>query len=328
MSEVGGDDSLDMMGDSETGGETSDSLETSAAASETEDSLGIAELATSGAEGMTGNSEVSAVHGETDHALVQAHETTESTDLFRAQAQVETVHSTALGRIVQQDGAFISEKDQERIAAGPTSIKAVDGLAPGKTGGYHFDSKNSSIRVASLNETQRERSTIHETYHFASHNKEVYVPMPDKQGYMVYNTVGTRQSSWFHSTRTGENSNYTERGRGLNEGITTMFTNRQLAKISPEKGKVAEQQQIYGHAVDLTASLEKLVGEDTLKGAYYGGNMQELESKVERLAGEKEFGHLRECLDRAVSDNYAERVAATREAQEILARMAERNKPS
>lgn len=56
--------------------------------------------------------------------------------------------------------------------------------------------------------------------------------------------------------------------------------------------------------------------------------MQALESKVNSLAGEKEFEHLRDCLDRTISDNYVERVAATREAQEILAKMSERSKTS
>lgn len=106
------------------------------------------------------------------------------------------------------------------------------------------------------------------------------------------------------------------------------LTNRQLTEISTEKGKEAEQQQIYGHAVDLTASLEDIVGENALKDAYFGGNMQGLETKVDSLVGPNEFGHLRDCLDRSISDNYAERVVATREAQEILARMAERNKVS
>ena len=74
--------------------------------------------------------------------------------------------------------------------------------------------------------------------------------------------------------------------------------------------------------------LEDIVGENALKDAYFGGNMQGLETKVDSLVGPNEFGHLRDCLDRSISDNYAERVVATREAQEILARMAERNKVS
>lgn len=332
MSEIsGGNDSMDMSSETETGGaEAGGSVETSAisiaeAGSHTD--LG-AETSSQSVEGLVSGDEVSINSTETTHGMNQILETPETLELAHAQAQVESVHHSALESILEHNGSYISEQDHARIEAGVTSIKSMDNLGYGKTGGYHFDSKNSTIRVASLNETQRERSTIHETHHFASHNREIIVPMPDKGGYMVHNTVGTRQSSWFHSTRTGENSGYSERGRGLNEGITTMLTNRQLTEISPEKGKEAEQQQIYGHAVDLMASLEGLVGENTLKDAYFGGNMQGLENKVDSLAGPNEFGHLRDCLDRSISDNYAERIVATREAQEILARMAERSKAS
>ena len=324
MSEIsGGSDSMDMSSETETGGtETGVSVETGGHMD-----LG-AETSSQSVEWLVSGDEVSINPAETTHGMNQILETTDTLEMAHAQAQVESVHHSALESILEHNGAYISEQDHARIEAGITSIKAMDNLGHGKTGGYHFDSKNSSIRVASLNETQRERSTIHETHHFASHNREIIVPMPDKGGYMVHNTVGTRQSSWFHSTRTGENSGYSERGRGLNEGITTMLTNRQLTEISTEKGKEAEQQQIYGHAVDLTASLEDIVGENALKDAYFGGNMQGLETKVDSLVGPNEFGHLRDCLDRSISDNYAERVVATREAQEILARMAERNKVS
>lgn len=337
MSEIsGGSDSMDVSSETETGGTenglsigTSDVADGVSASAELggHTDLGT-ETAFSGAEGLLAGHEVSINSTETTHSMNQILETPETLEMAHAQAQIESVHHSTLASILEREGAYISEQDHARIEAGLTSIKAMDDLGYGKTGGYHFDSKNSSIRVASLNETQRERSTIHETHHYVSHNREIIVPMPDKGGYMVHNTVGTRQSSWFHSTRTGENSGYSERGRGLNEGITTMLTNRQLTEISPEKGKEAEQQQIYGHAVDLTSALESLVGESALKDAYFGGNMQALESKVDSLAGEKEFGHLRDCLDRSISDNYAERIAATREAQEILARMAERSTAS
>lgn len=329
MSEISsGGDSMDVSGETTFGGsetETSEAVGTVSPEVNNASDLGI-ETGTPGVEGVLTGHEVSISSTETTHGMNQILETPETLELAHAQAQVESVHHSALASILERDGAYISSQDHARIEAGITSIKALDNIGSGKTGGYHFDSKNSSIRVASLNEAQRERSTIHETHHFASHNREIIVPMPDKGGYMVHNTVGTRQSSWFHSANTGENFGYTERGRGLNEGITTMLTNRQLTEISPEKGREAEQQQIYGHAVDLTTALESLVGESTLKDAYFGGNMQALESKVDSLAGEKEFGHLRDCLDRTISDNYAERVAATREAQEILAKMSERNK--
>ena len=65
-----------------------------------------------------------------------------------------------------------------------------------------------------------------------------------------------------------------------------------------------------------------------MKEAFFGCNMTALEYKVNELAGDKVFDSLRDCLDRAISDDYTERVAATREAQEILARHPELNSDS
>ena len=99
-----------------------------------------------------------------------------------------------------------------------------------------------------MDQQQMERTTKHETNHFASKNREILVPEPDKKGYTVYQMVGTRRSSWFHSDETGENYNFTTKGRGLNEGLTTLYTNQQLTELSKEKGEAAERQQIYAHA--------------------------------------------------------------------------------
>lgn len=194
------------------------------------------------------------------------------------------------------------------------------------TGGYRYSEGKSSIQLLATSKNQLERSAIHETVHCSSFNREIIVPEPSKGGYTVYNTVGTRQASWFKSDKNGEISNYAEKGRGMNEGITTMYTNRELAKVSQERALAAQRQQIYGHATDLCTALEGQVGEAPMKEAFFGGNMKALEDKVNELAGDKVFDSLRSCLDRAISDDYTERVAATREAQEILARMAERSK--
>ena len=159
----------------------------------------------------------------------------EARELAEAQKQIEQVHKDTLAAVLEKDGVYISPADQKRIEAGVTSIWAVEDMGPGKTGAYRLDGTKSTIRVRSVNEAQRERTAIHETHHFASHNREVIVPMPEKNGYMVYHTVGTRRSSWFHSFENG-NSNYTERGRGLNEGITTVLTNERLKELrAPNK---------------------------------------------------------------------------------------------
>ena len=232
------------------------------------------------------------------------------------QQQAEVIHQNTIASILQENGAYFSPKDAARVSQGADSIRVVQDLGEGVTGGYRYSEGKSSIQLLATSKNQLERSAIHETI----------VRHPAKGGYMVYNTVGTRQASWFKSDKNGEISNYAEKGRGMNEGITTMYTNRELAKISQERALAAQRQQIYGHATDLCTALEGQVGEAPMKEAFFGGNMKALEDKVNELAGDKVFDSLRSCLDRAISDDYTERVAATREAQEILARMAERSK--
>lgn len=245
----------------------------------------------------------------------------------QAQKEVESYHRQSINQILETNGKYMSEKDITRVSNGADNIQAIEhNPMYGRTGGYLLSNGKSNIEVSAINDQQIERSTKHETNHFASKNREIIVPEPDKKGYTVYQTVGTRQSSWFHSTETGQNSNFTSKGRGLNEGLTTMYTNQQLSEISKEKGDAARRQGIYSHATELCEQLENIVGKDSLKEAYYGGNLQGLESKVNSLAGDKGYENLRECMDRTLSKDYSERIQAMKDAQRILADMYERRK--
>ncbi|MDO4344157.1 MAG: hypothetical protein Q4C50_05075 [Eubacteriales bacterium] len=267
-------------------------------------------------------SEISVNSYETNHGMNQILETPDT--LEQAQRSVESYHQQSIAQILAMNGQYMSEADRERVARGADRVRAIEHNPCSRKGGsYSFWEGKSSIEVSAIDQQQMERSTKHETNHFASKNREIIVPQPEKGGYTVHHTVGTRQSSWFHSTRTGENFDYSEKGRGLNEGITTMYTNQQLAEIDPEKGETARQQGIYPHATEICAQLESIVGQDTVKEAYYGGNIQELEAKVNSLAGEKGYESLRECLDRTLSKDQNERVEAMKEAQTILAKMYE-----
>lgn len=353
MSEISGGDDDDMNigggGDNEMtsgGGETTgDSNETLFGSGETtaESTLGETEGKgdiNTGNTGLTGV-EIDTGKGEEGISISSSGKSSETTgitggtketglepiELAQAQREVEGFHQQSIMQILEANGKYMSPEAQARVAKGIDSIKAVEhDPSKGRTGGYMMHNGKTTAEISIISKEQMERSTKHETNHFASMNREIIVPQPDKNGYMVYNTVGTRQSSWFHSTKTGENSGYSEHGRGMNEGLTTLYTNSQLKELSEEKGKAAEQQQIYAHATELCGQLENILGKDSLKEAYYGGNIKGLEAKVNELAGEKEYEHLRDCLDRSISKDYAERVEAMKEAQEILARMSERSK--
>ncbi len=308
MSELGGDydDGVNVGGEAEEVGNEGSTTSTE----------GIESM------GSVSETEISIGPGETSSGMNQILETPQT--LEQAQRSVETYHTESISQILENDGKYMEESDRARVAEGVDNIRAIPyNPYGGKTGTYSFRDGKSEIRISAVNETQMERSTKHETNHFASKNREIIVPAPDRHGYTVYKTVGTHQQSWFHSAKTGENFDYSEKGRGLNEGLTTMYTNQQLTELSEEKGQAARQQGIYEHTTELCTQLEAMVGEDTLKEAYYGGNLQALEEKVNNLAGGKEYESLREAMDRTLSKDYAERMQAMKDAQAILEKMYE-----
>jgi len=167
------------------------------------------------------------------------------TTLEQAQISVEHFHNQSIAQILDMNSKYISEADRGRIEDGVTSIKAIEhNPNSGRSGAFHTLNGKSNIEVSALSKEQMERTTKHETNHFASKNREIIVPLPDKGGHMVYQTVGMRHTSWFHNNTTGENSGFETRGRGLNEGMTTMYTNEQLSALSKEKGEAAEREQL------------------------------------------------------------------------------------
>lgn len=274
-------------------------------------------------EGIASENESFIQSVETMQDMIQTLETPES--LEQAQRSIENYHHQSIAQILEINGKYMSETDQERISQGVNSIKAVEhNPARGYTGYYLYLNGKSIMEISAINNQQMERSTKHETNHFASKNSEIIVPQPDRRGYTVYQTMGTMQSSWFHSAETGKDSEFTSKGRGLNEGLTTMYTNQQLMELSREKCEAAERQGVYAHTTELCNQLESIVGKDTLKEAYYGGNIQNLEAKVNALAGGKIFDMLRESLDKTISRDYVERIEGMKEAQAIFAKMYEK----
>lgn len=317
MSEFG--PGADSMETNETGGtETAGFDETGAAQNGTE----IGNVMEAG--DVVPASEINSDEKVNETPFNQIIETPEKTELEMAEEQVEKVYEETSATLLENYGAYISKENMERVENGIDDIRVTENMERGKTGGYLYHDGKSSMTIASISEAQRERSTIHETLHFHSNHKEIYVPMPEKDGYMVYNTVGTRQSSWFHSAKTGENSGYSEKGRGMNEGITTVKTIEHLNSIDPEKGEEAEHNHVYEHAKEIITSLQEIVGKEAINEFYFGGSNHKLETKVNELVGD-EYEHLIDCLDRSIDkDSYAVRVEATKEAHQIISHMSER----
>ncbi|MBO4474695.1 MAG: hypothetical protein J5750_07295 [Clostridiales bacterium] len=281
------------------------------------------ELAGSGGleTGSPGGTEIGAEIFSGDGAPFEVSSEKEGREIS-AQEMVEGFHSQSVAQILEENGKYMSIEDSNRAAAGVNEIRAVE-YNPDHDyiGVYTFLNGRSTIEIASIDPGQMERTTIHETNHFMSHHREVFVPQPDRNGYTVYSTVGVRETSFFLPHETSIPVEFTSKGEGLNEGLTTMFTNQQLMEISEEKGLEAERQNIYSHATEICKQLEGIIGTDTLKEAYYGGDLGKLEQKVDALAGERGYETLRDCLDRTLEKDWAERVVAMKEAQSILSEM-------
>lgn len=333
MGEFGGDgDDFGTASGSETGDEVSEGT-TETTTSET-DSTG--EMSSGAAEevgteigrgtgientSVASNSEFSINSNFTTQGTNQILET--QTSMEQAQQSVENYHQQSLGQIMEMNSQFIPDSQKERIGNGVQDIKAVEYNPESRvTGSFAFHNNQNSIRVSNINETQMERTTKHETNHFASFNREIIVP--GEKGYTVYKTSGVRQASYFHPTQ-GQEVPLSSKNRGLNEGITTMYTNQQLEAIDPAKAAEAARQNGYAHATEISQELESIVGKESIAQAYYGGNIAGLEAQVNELGGEKAFENLSRCMDTVTySKDYAERMSAMREAQDILATMSER----
>lgn len=329
MSELGGD-SNDFG--SESGGEVSGGTsEVSTSESDVGGELLSAPSAETGNEaGLGAAMEHTAVADHSGFSVNPSHTTHGTSQILetpismeQAQRSIEGYHHQSLGQILEMNGSFIPDSQKERIGNGVREIKAVQyNPETGVTGSFRFHNNTSSIRVSNLSEAQMERTTKHETNHFASFNREIIVP--GEKGYTVYRTSGVRQSSCFHPTH-GQEVTLSSKNRGMNEGFTTMYTNQQLEAIDPQKAAEAARQTGYSHATELSQELERIVGKEAVAQAYYGGNTAALEGKVNELGGEKAFENLSRCMDTVTySRDYAERMSAMREAQDILAVMQER----
>ncbi len=238
-------------------------------------------------------------------------------NLEHAQESVEKYHREAIDRILEKNGKYFSETDRQRIEKGVDQIEAVkNDPDSGHTGLY--SAGNHRIEVVAVSEAQMERSTIHETNHFASYHSENIVPIPCTEKYIMTDSVGFRTSSWIYNAETHTSSELQTKGRGLNEGVTTLFTNEQLYSISEEKGLAAEREGIYCRSTELCKQLESIVGKDVIAESYYGGS-DALEKEIDSLGGRGTFEAFRESLDKTISTDYNERIQGTKEAQSMLA---------
>lgn len=245
-------------------------------------------------------------------------------ELCHEQIEVESNYMAAHHQILSENRMYMTDEDIRRIEKGPDTIRVVE-EGDGYIGLYTRDSVSgkSSIEIVKGGEEQLLRTTQHETNHFFSHQKDLIIPS-ESGGYTVFRETGLRETEYFHAS---DNREYliTDTGRGMNEGVTELLTNQQLAERSPELGRSAWLQSGYSQSLEVCSELQDIIGDDVIKNAYFGGRLEELQKSIDGLAGEHGYETLVRAVDQLTyAETEEERLDGITTAQEILCRIYER----
>lgn len=250
-------------------------------------------------------------------------ENKEVDDINECQELSQEMYHQAIEHIYFSEGGYMPRDTLERIKKGPDVINITPYKeGSGTVGCFYFHNGYSTIEVSNISKDQMERTMQHEVNHFSSFNREVPFERSDRE--YVLKACGVRRTE-VRLTEDGEIGGILEdKYRGMNEGITSMFTHRQLGEISPEKEIAARRENGYESATILCEGLRDAIGEDTIKEAYYGGDLEQLRNVIDINAGIDSFERLARDMDRVTySSDYAIRIESMKEAQEILARVWE-----
>lgn len=237
-----------------------------------------------------------------------------------AQEIGEEFYRNSVEHIYRDEHKYMPPETIERLKKGPDSLKIKPYVEDsGILGGHYNHAGYSEINVYNVSNEQMERTMYHEVNHFASFNKEI--PIDRGTGRECLSKISGVRTTEVYLSEDGEIGGIIDDShRGMNEGITQMFTYRHLGEVSPEKELDARREDCYGNATVLCEALRDAVGEEVIKKAYYSGDIQGLRDVIDRHAGPNSFERLSKDMDRATyNDDYAVRIEAMRDAQSILA---------
>lgn len=249
----------------------------------------------------------------------------ERLSLEKAQENIEFFHNRSKEQILELHGEFISGESYDRIIKGVDSIRAVKyNQNKSSIGAFYYHNGETNIEVCNLDREQLERTTQHETNHFMSFNKETQQFIDYESLERKCNKISGIHECEFVVDSKDNICEFKDLNRGFNEGITQMYTNRQLEAIAPYKGELSARQNGYQYATELSEQVEGIVGPEMIAKAYYGGELKPLEEKINQLGGKGSFARFSKDIDVVTySIDYVERLQAMRDAQGILASMSE-----
>lgn len=259
-------------------------------------------------------------------SLFRNRETVEKFSVREAREVANDTYDRAVEQLMVTKGEYLSEQGFERLEAGVDHLDVVEPNENSRTiGTFSFHEGSTTITVCAINKEQVERTTQHEVNHFASYNKEIQVEPSDEgmEGKQFMRTSGIREYEYYESPN-GSVCMLKDSNRGFNEGITQMYTIRQLRDIDEQKGINALRQNGYAHATELVEQVEEAVGEEVISRAYYGGDLKGLEDRLDEMGGKGTFDTLSRCMDEVTySSSYIDRMIAMRDANEVLASISE-----
>ncbi len=198
------------------------------------------------------------------------------------------VAETTKQNLMAQQGERMGEANLQRLEAHDTRgrVEVLDyqdfherfpNAQPGVIGLYH----NGTVYAVNGHQDMVTHTLTHETAHLCSHKAETFTENGDGSRQHVYASGLLRVETSVDPDGVRHTS---VSNRALNEGLTEMYTIRELT--SRGDWQAANAYQAYSPQRGYCSRLEGILDPGTLESAYYGGNLDGLRGNVERLTGD------------------------------------------
>ena len=222
----------------------------------------------------------------------------------RKKALVDAAATRTKDSILDKYGNYISDDQKERIGKEIVPSKyevyneryflntKLQDIPPDERAnilGFH-EVKNHEIALKDNDDKDElQHVTTHETMHSLSYQGHLYEQGNGKWdeiemlGYRGEKSrTGIREITYQNTEIPGsvEKKLASDANLGLNEGLTEMYTLREIRERGEEPGIAA-----YTKEVGWAMKLEECVGQETMGKAYFGGDLPALKAKVDELGG-------------------------------------------
>lgn len=243
---------------------------------------------------------------KTEHKMTeQSDQASTVQDYPRKKALVDDAASCTKDSILDKYGDVIGNEQKERISQEvmpekyeiynhryfvETKLVGVPDEQRYHILGFHEIEGHGIALRDNDNQNELRHVTTHETMHSLSYQKRLYEQgngrwgETEVLGYQRQKTCsGIREVTYQNAeivTGSVERIRINDINMGLNEGMTELYTLREMLERGEEPGIAAYTQQ-----VNWAIKLEMCVGKDTMAKAYFGGELDGLKRKVDKLGG-------------------------------------------